>query len=235
MRKIIIMACLLAIAGLSSWQVMAVPVAAGKIVLVTGKASALSPDGKARKIKRGGPFYEGDTIETTKKSFVKLKYTDGGVMLLRPGTKIVVEKYKDPKVGQGESVTKLVKGGMRAVTGAIAKKSRKKYKLRTPSATMGVRGTDYTVRYCRGDCADLSNYGAPAPTDGLYTGVSSGGITLTNASGTRLFKVGQYGYVSTSTSGIGLLPGAPAILAVDNLPDPTDNNGKDFISGNACQ
>lgn len=218
--------------SLHAW---AAPSPAGKIVLVTGSAMALSVDGKSRVLKRGGPFFEGDTIETEKKSFVKLKYTDGGVMLLRPATKIVVEKYMDPKEGKGEAVTNLLKGGMRAVTGAIAKKDRSKYKVKTPTATMGVRGTDFVIRYCKGDCGDLANYGAPAPADGLYTGVTEGGITLTNAAGTRTYNAGQYGYVSSWNSAPQILPAAPAIIAIDDLPPPGSDSGSDFIDGNACQ
>lgn len=234
-KKWMLVAGLLLLATLASWNVVALPPSAGKVILVTGKAIAVSPNGKVRKLKRGAKFYEGDTIETREKSFVKLKYTDGGVMLLRPATKLVIEKYKDPKAGIGESVTNLVKGGLRAVTGVIAKQDRSKYKLKTPVATMGVRGTDFTVRYCKGDCTDLEKYGVPAPADGLYSGVNKGGIVLNNGGGSRLFNAGQYGYVAGQGSLPSLLPGAPAIIAIDNLPDPADSSNKDFIGGNACK
>jgi len=226
--------CVIAVMMTSSWQTEAVIPAAGKVVLVTGKAAALTPDGKPRKLKRGGPFYEGDTIETQKKSFVKLKYTDGGVMLLRPATKLVVEKYKNPKKGKGESVSRLVKGGLRAVTGAIAKRDRSKFKLKTPTATMGVRGTDFTVRFCAGDCGDLGARVAP-PADGLYTGVNSGGIDLTNAAGTRGYNAGQYGYVKNVNTRPQVLPAAPAVIAVDDLPPPTQESTGESIEGNACK
>jgi hypothetical protein len=208
---------------------------AGKIVLLIGKASVVSVDGKPRKLKRGVSFFEGDTFETQKKSFVKLKYTDGGVMLLRPGTKLVVEAFKNPEKGVGKSVFNLVKGGLRAVTGAVAKKDPSSFKLKTPVATLGVRGTDYTVRYCKGDCGDLANLGVPAPQDGLYTGVNSGGIDLTNGGGTRRYNAGQFGYASSWNTPPGQLPGAPGIIKVDNLPDPLANDDNDFITGNACE
>ena len=226
---------LLIVTAISSWQVFAKIPAAGKIVLVTGKAAALSSDGQSRKLKRGGPFYEGDTIETERKSFVKLKYTDGGVMLLRPATKLIVEKYKFPKDGVGKSVTNLVKGGLRAVTGVIAKRKRDNYKMKTPAATMGVRGTDFTVRFCNGDCTDLEDYGAPAPDDGLYTGVNKGGIVLANAAGSQLYNVGQFGYIAGNKFKPRLLPSAPAIFVIDALPDPNAENSSDFIEGNSCK
>jgi len=226
---------LLIVTAITSWQVTAKIPSAGKIVLVTGKAAALSSTGESRVLKRGGPFYEGDTIETQKKSFVKLKYTDGGVMLLRPATKLIVEKYKHAKNGVGKSVTNLVKGGLRAVTGVIAKRNKANYKLKTPAATMGVRGTDFTVRFCNGDCTDLEAYGAPAPDNGLYTGVNKGGIVLANAAGSQLYNVGQFGYIANTQFKPRLLPSAPAIFVIDNLPDPNAKNSSDFIEGNACK
>lgn len=233
-KRALFIALLMATA-ITSWQVFAKIPSAGKIVLVTGKAAALSSDGVSRVLKRGGPFYEGDTIETQRKSFVKLKYSDGGIMLLRPATKLIVEKYKYPKKGVGKSVTNLVKGGLRAVTGVIAKRNRDNYKLKTPAATMGVRGTDFTVRFCNGDCTDLEAYGAPAPDDGLYTGVNKGGIVLANAGGSQLYKVGQFGYIAGTQFKPRLLPSAPAIFIIDNLPDPNAKNSNDFIEGSACK
>ena len=208
---------------------------AGKIVLLIGKATVMSADGKPRKIKRGGKFYEGDSFETQKKSFVKLKYSDGGVMLLRPVTKLIVEEYKNPEKGVGKSVFNLVKGGLRAVTGAVAKKNPDSFKLKTPVATLGVRGTDYTVRYCEGDCGDLEEYGVPAPKNGLYTGVDQGAICLLNGPGKKCYVVGQYGYVANGDSAPGLLQGAPGILKVDSLPNPLASNDNDFISGSICE
>lgn len=223
------------LAVLNTVNAAATETPAGKIVLLIGKASVIDAAGNPRKLKRGGIFFEGDTFETEKKSFVKLKYTDGGVMLLRPDTKLVVEEFKNPEKGVGKSVFNLVKGGLRAVTGAVAQKDPSTYKLKTPVATLGVRGTDYVVRYCSGNCGDLENLGVPAPQDGLYTGVSSGGIVLTNGGGSRQYNAGQFGYATSWNTPPGQLTEAPGILEVDNLPDPLASEGDDFIAGNACE
>lgn len=208
---------------------------AGQIVLLIGKATVISSDEKTRALQRGADFYEGDTFETEKKSFVKLKYSDGGLMLLRPSTRLTVEKFTNPESGVGKSVFNLVKGGLRAVTGAVAKKDPSSFKLKTPVATLGVRGTDYTVRYCNGDCEDLEEYGVPAPKDGLYTGVDVGSICLLNGPGKKCYVVGQYGYVASSNTSPELLDEAPGILKGDSLPDPLASNDNDFIAGNACK
>ena len=42
----------------------------------------------------------------------------------------------------------LVEGGLRVITGAVAKAEPEKYKLETPVALMGVRGTEFAVVLC---------------------------------------------------------------------------------------
>ncbi|MCK4744374.1 MAG: FecR domain-containing protein [Sulfuriflexus sp.] len=224
----------LMVTATSNWQVFAKTPFAGNIILITGKAMALSLDGQLRELERGEPFYAGETITTDKKASITLKYSDGGVMLLRPATKLIIKKYKYTKKLGGHSVIKLVKGGLRTVTGVIAKRDRDNYKLITPAATLTVRGTDFTIRFCNEDCIDLEAYGAPAPDNGLYVGVNKGGIVLKNSAGSQLYKVGQFGYIAGTQFKPILLPAAPAIFVIDNLPDPKKKNSDGF-KDNACK
>jgi len=221
--------------AISSWPVGAETRSVGKVVLVTGKAAIHSISGELRKLRVGGVFYEGETIETHKESFVKLKYTDGGVMYLRPTTKIIIEEYKFTKDAVDKLVTNLVKGGLRTVTGDIAKRNRDNYKMKTPVATMGVYGTDFTVRFCNEDCTDLEAYGAPSPDNGLYMGVNKGGIVISNAASSQIYRVGQFGHVAGTQFKPRILPSAPAILVADNLPEPNENNSNNFIKDSSCK
>lgn len=56
------------------------------------------------------------------------------------------------QTGPSRAFFRLVKGGFRAVSGAIGKASRDEYQVRTPIATMGIRGTDYEVDICDAAC-----------------------------------------------------------------------------------
>lgn len=49
---------------------------------------------------------------------------------------------------------RLVKGGFRTVSGLIGKVNQDDYRVSTPVATIGIRGTRYGVRICQGECAD---------------------------------------------------------------------------------
>ncbi|HEX5612413.1 MAG TPA: hypothetical protein VFX67_07150, partial [Burkholderiales bacterium] len=89
----------------------------------------------------------------------------------------------------------ILKGGMRMVTGLIAKRNRDRIALRAPTATIGIRGTHFGALFCQGNCGDVPTISGRAPADGLHVDVASGAITLTNAAGTSEFTAGQFAYL----------------------------------------
>jgi hypothetical protein len=107
-------------------------------------------------------------------------------------------------------------------------------------ATIGVRGTDFTLRYCqdkqgRSDCDDLTRQGVTPPHSGLYIGINGGVVEITNQGGTLVSSAGEYVYVENSQTQPTRLPDSPAILAVDDLPNPADDSSADFIGGSHCK
>src|SRR5690606_26622616 len=111
---------------------------------------------------------------------------------------------------------RLLKGGFRAVTGLIGKNDRERFRVRTPVATIGIRGTDFEARLCDGDCFDIT----PIPQDGLYTGVFSGGINLTSGAGSFDRDAGQYGFIPGADQPAVPLNRRPKALSQDPMPDP---------------
>ena len=207
--------------------------AAGTATLVTGHVSAAAPSGEIRDIIKGGEVYQGEVIITSAGSYVNIAFTDGGRVLLRPETRFSIERYQyagaqtstsgsaAQPVRQESAFFRLLKGGFRAVSGLIGHTRREDYGVQTPVATIGIRGTDYEVRYCNGDCTDIS----PAPKDGLYAGVQSGGIGLTNGAGETVTTPGQYTFISGNGSpGQSLGGQRPGALGKNPLPDPRTCN-----------
>jgi hypothetical protein len=206
---------------------------AGTATLVTGHVSAASPSGEIRDLVKGGDVYQGEVIITASASYVNIAFSDGGRVLLRPETRFSIERYQyagaqtAPANGQAaqpvrqeSAFFRLLKGGFRAVSGLIGHTRREDYAVQTPVATIGIRGTDYEVRYCSGDCGDIS----PAPKDGLYAGVQSGGIALTNSGGQTTTTAGQYVFISgTGNAGVPLAL-RPLALGKEPLPDPKTCN-----------
>ena len=70
---------------------------------------------------------------------------DGGLVALRPDTKLKVDTYvfNGQEDGSENPVFSLLKGGLRAITGIIGKRNKERYNLRTPTSTIGIRGTDH--------------------------------------------------------------------------------------------
>ncbi|MCH9026050.1 MAG: FecR domain-containing protein [Proteobacteria bacterium] len=171
---------------------------AGKVTFVFGQAWLDSADGTRQEVVKGMSFENGDHFSTAATGRVQLRMADGGLIALRPSTEFVIEEfsYAGSDAGtadsQDRSFFSLVKGGFRSITGAVGKKDKSAYRVRTPVATIGIRGTDYDAVYCEAACE-------PGDT-GLYVGVTEGGVILTNAAGSLELGPGQYGYVADEDS-----------------------------------
>ncbi|MDP9140862.1 MAG: hypothetical protein M3O62_08745 [Pseudomonadota bacterium] len=127
---------------------------------------------------------------------------------------------------------RLLKGGFRAVSGLIGKADQAEYRVNTPVATIGIRGTDYWVVLCDEACAaDKSlKEGLPEGASGLngvIMGVISGGIFTTNGAGVSV-GVNVTQFLITLPDGTQIfLPVAPEFLRLDPIPDPTTICDKD--------
>ena len=161
---------------------------------------------------------EGDVIVTGAKSYVQLKLDDGTKLAIRPNSRFVIESLTapatatTPAIGSGVALTarfNLQKGGFRTITGRIAKRDPSVYQLTTPSAVIGVRGTNYQARICAADCN--------ASVDGLYVGVSDGGISMNNAGGDLDLGTNQFGYAANFNTPPTRLIAPPSGLQDDGL------------------
>lgn len=134
-----------AIASAASGQALAEQ--AGRVSFVTGEVTASSADGQTRALKRGDIINGGDKIQTGV-GRLQIRFSDGGFVSLQPNTVFGVDQYlyanKPPE--ETSLFFSLLQGGMRTVTGAIGKVNKQAYKVRTPVATIGIRGTEYLAR-----------------------------------------------------------------------------------------
>ena len=129
-------------------------VSAGMVVASRGEVIALS-NGGSRELKQGEFVYVSDEIMTTNRSFVVLQFEDGAKVTVRPDSTLIIETYLYNGDANDEAELNLVSGGLRVITGAMAKSNPENYKVRTPVALMGVRGTEFSIMLC-GDqiCAE---------------------------------------------------------------------------------
>jgi hypothetical protein len=143
---------LLSLVLMAGMAVSAVAVAvaedsSGMVVASRGEVNALA-NGDSRELKQGDFIFVNDEIQTGDRSFVVLQFTDGAKVTVRPDSKLVIETYLYAGNEGDEATLNLVSGGLRVITGAMAKTNPENYKVRTPVALMGVRGTEFSIMLC---------------------------------------------------------------------------------------
>lgn len=110
---------------------------------LSGKASVSDPSGQSSGISAGQKIYERQTISTAPDGEVHLATVDGGIIAIRQNTVFRVDKYKADGSSDDRIFMSLVKGAIRSITGWIGKYNTLGYRITTPTATIGIRGTDH--------------------------------------------------------------------------------------------
>lgn len=130
-------------------QAYAASEAVAKVVWVKGDVKAQDLQKANRALQRGSDLYEGDTLITATASTGQIVFTDQSVVVLSPNTSLQIKNYKLDRQNKSNEkyALNLVKGGMRTITGVIPKDNPNAYQVKTPTATIGVRGTDFSVCY----------------------------------------------------------------------------------------
>jgi len=150
---------------------------AGKVLTAGGDVLVLRGS-QILRLSSGAAIESGDQIHTGADGKVLIVFTDSGLIWIRSNSDFVVDEYSYAN-GQGRRESaffSLLKGGARSVTGLIGRRNRMSYRLRVSVATIGIRGTDFSVVMCQRDCRD-SDGGLAAK--GLYGEVLEGRIAVT--------------------------------------------------------
>lgn len=152
---------------------------AGKVIMAKGTVEAVSGDTR-RSLKRRSAVHTGEVVITGKDSRAQIRFIDGALLTLEPGSELSIEEYnyQDETGAPDQVLMRLVKGGLRTVTGAIGKSNQKAYRLDTPLATIGIRGTMFAVTLDRA-------------TGALEVIVDEGRVEVLNQFGSLLIGAGQ--------------------------------------------
>jgi hypothetical protein len=202
---------------------------AGRVLIAVGEV--LAERGTERiALTRGSALEAGDTIRTGAASNAQIRMSDGAIVSLRERTVLRIDEHvwSGRVDGTERSFLSLLAGGIRTVTGAIGNLRREdRYGVRTPTASIGIRGTHYTLRECneqspcpvRGARADLELAAVPGTASdtgplaqvapggefappGTYGGVSDGRIGVRNDSAPEPYEFGarEFFYVADRLS-----------------------------------
>jgi hypothetical protein len=196
----------LLLAAALSLEAFAAP--AGEVTHVSGALIARKADGSSKILAPQSKVESGDLLATAADTYARVKFTDGGEVTLRPNSQLRIDafNFEQNQSGKDSAIFSLLKGGLRAITGLVGKRNTNSYEMRTATATIGIRGTNYGVLLCQGDCQNLRNNFGQVPLDGLHVDVANGIISVTNKSGQVLFSAGQFGYVQSFTTPPTIVP-----------------------------
>jgi len=154
--------------------------AAATVEFVWGTAYAVSISGEKRELEKGSGIDVGDTV-VSETARVQLRFTDGGFVSLAPRSEFRVNaySYSGKPDGSERVAMELMKGGLRTISGLIGKAIQSAYEMKTKVATIGIRGTEYTVVY----------------GESVSGTVSAGAVAVCNAGGCLDVTHGQSYYV----------------------------------------
>jgi hypothetical protein len=196
------------------------PAPAGRAGFVKGRVLARASGGSARTLAAGAPVYSGDTLISDAGAWAVVAFRDDSRITILPNTEFRVESLRfdaaDPEAGS--AAFRLLRGGLRAVTGLIGKRG---YRMHTAVATIGIRGTGYDA-VCQGSCQN-PDPGAGPDADGLFAAVWDGEITLDDVhvveSGQVVF-LSNTGFAPVPVSALPMELVAPPPNTVDLPPPP---------------
>lgn len=162
------------------------------MIAVSGSVTAIGADRETRRtLAADDVVHPGEMLATGEAGRVQVRFNDDGLVALQPETRFEIERYTEASDDAGGSaLMHLIEGALRTITGAISKGEEDHYELTTPVATLGVRGTEYSLDFCASNCAGVER------RPGLYGRVADGEITVSTERGSGAFDAGEYFYVA---------------------------------------
>ena len=218
LRGTLVLGCLLAVGSAQA--------GVGTVTHLSGILSSKAAVGTSKVLSVKSEVNEGDLLITENETYARVKFVDGAEIVLRPGTQLRVAAYsfQESKPQNDNAFFSLLKGGLRAVTGALGKRNQDKVGFTTNTATIGIRGTHFGALLCSGDCAAVATTSGNSPADGLHVDVTAGAVVVTNAAGQVVVGAGQFGFVPNANSIPVVVPPAQGIQ-VTMPPNIAQNKG----------
>jgi hypothetical protein len=121
---------------------------AAQVDFAVGNVTVLGANGQSRPLGKGTQIEQGDTVNTNG-GRAQLRFTDGAYVSLQPESQFRIDQYRfDGKQdGNEKGFFSLLKGGLRTITGLVGRTNKGNYQVTTSVATIGIRGTEYTIQY----------------------------------------------------------------------------------------
>ncbi len=150
-----------------------------------------------------------DTISTARAK-AELTFEDKTTVKLTEHSKIIIDDFVyDPKKGAGKLGMKMALGTARYASGQIAKNNPQQVAIKTPTASIAVRGTDFSMTV-----DELGRSLVMLLPSCDSKGCVTGAIEVSNLAGVVLLDVP---YQATLVTSLNTPPSAPVVLKIDQL------------------
>lgn len=118
----------------------------GYVKTVKGSAT-VTTDGQVVQAQPGTPLHQGSALRTAAQSSLGVMFKDNTAMSFGPNTELTVEDYLyEPSEGKLKLGARMGKGTLNYVSGVIAKLQPEAVTVKTPTGTIGVRGTQFLLK-----------------------------------------------------------------------------------------
>lgn len=158
---------------------------------IRGEVSASSGNAsKDRKLREGDTIYVGEHIRAAASSEAALKTDDSGLVAIRPNTEFIAERFSAEDKPTDNFTLRIITGSLRVISGWISRTNRSGHNVITPSATIGIRGTDHEPYVLSEELAL-----ATSNKQGTYDKVNRGGTTMQVGENKLDIDAGRVGFV----------------------------------------
>lgn len=184
--------------------------AAGVVEGLTGSAS-IERAALLQPAAIGAEVESGDAVVTAAESALALRMDSGDLIYVSEDTRFQVSDYTapEPTAPVGRSLFSLWRGGFRAVTAQLGDRDLEAFRVATPVATIGIRGTVFS--------AQLAD-------DGLYLGVDEGLVQAVNNAGVFDVAAGEFVFIPSAILPPVRLKQRPTALE-NQMPPPAATAG----------
>jgi hypothetical protein len=221
------LASLLLLAPLTLWAA-----GSANVDFAVGEVFAVNPVSGQRPLNKGAAIVSGETVRTGNGGRAQLRFDDGAMISLQPNTEFRLDNYQyaGKQDGNERGFFSLIKGGLRTITGLVGRLNKGNYKVTTSVATIGIRGTEYTLTYLDSETIAIGT------GEGAIEVCNGGGCTVLG-SGDSAVVSGQNGSVQRVDFRPLLEPAQPVGLLLPDFStgDFRNTGGAVQINGNVLQ
>lgn len=162
----------------------------GTIELVEGSVRIIDARGQIRLPHVDDKISEGDTVVTGRDGEMHVRSEDHAIVAIRANTKFRIDAYLAQGEANDKTAFSLLEGAIRSITGWIGKLNPQAYSIKTPSVTLGIRGTDHETSVVLPSEPGQTQL-APA---GTYDKVNTGSTIMQSDKGSIVLKPNEAGF-----------------------------------------